>query len=79
MVAITNKPRPRSLHFHIPAQLLLGLFFLLSGTVLLLKELGRDYAPFIPQRMLLIVVTVGSIIGGFYLIVMKIWRPRIYI
>jgi hypothetical protein len=70
--------RSRS-HFELPFQLLMGVFFFTVGLLLLLKMIGRDYAPFIPQEVLIPLTAVGCLIGGFYLIIIKFWRPRIYL
>jgi hypothetical protein len=66
-------------HFHLPQQFLLGLFFLAFGVLFILKLIGKDYVPFIPKEVFVWICAVGSIIGGFYLIVTQIWRPRIYV
>ncbi len=77
------QPRPRggmgSSHFHLPGQLIMGLLFLVFGALLLLKKIGKDYVPFIPEEVFLYITAIGSLIGGFYLIVTQIWRPRIYL
>ena len=69
----------RSSHFHLPGQLILGLLFLASGSLLLLKYFGRDYLAFLPEPILVIICGLGSAIGGFYLIVSKIYKPRLYL
>jgi hypothetical protein len=78
------QPRARpggmgSSHFHLPSQFLMGLIFLVFGTLLLLKKIGKDFIPFIPEVVFIYICAIGSIIGGFYLIVTQIWRPRIYL
>jgi hypothetical protein len=45
----------RSSHFHLPAQMLLGLLFLATGSLLLLKYFGKDYLPFLPEPLLVII------------------------
>jgi hypothetical protein len=67
-------------HFHLPQQFLLGLFFLAFGILFILNLIGKNYLPFkIPQEVFGWICAVGSIIGGFYLIVTQLWRPRIYV
>lgn len=70
---------PHTSHFSLPGQFLLGVLFLTIGSLLLLKKLGKNYLPFIPQEAMIYIAALGSIIGGFYLIVTQIWRPRIYL
>ncbi len=66
-----------STHFHIPAQFFLGVLFLAFGTLLLLKKLGKDFVPFIPEEVFLYICAIGSVVGGFYLIMSKLFRPII--
>ncbi|MFH2020037.1 MAG: hypothetical protein ABIJ34_01370 [archaeon] len=66
------------LHVEIPGQFLLGLVFMSVGTLLTLKLLGKNYVPFIPQEYLVWICAVGAAVGGFYLILAKIWRPPIW-
>ena len=82
------RPRPRSTHggggattshFHLPAQFLLGLIFLASGALLLLKKIGRDYLPFLPETVLIYICAIGSVLGGIHMVISKIWKPRMYI
>ncbi|MBN2367698.1 hypothetical protein JXC34_01670 [Candidatus Woesearchaeota archaeon] len=68
-----------SSHIHLPMQMLLGIIFLVTGSLLLLKKIGQDYIPFLPEEPLVWVVAVGSVLGGFYLILTKLWRPRLYL
>jgi len=66
-------------HFHLPAQFFLGLLFLAAGTLLLLKYFGKDFLPILPEPVLVTICALGSAIGGFYLLIHKIWRPRLYL
>jgi hypothetical protein len=68
-----------SSHFHLPAQMLLGFLFMAFGGLFLLKKIGNDYLPFIPEEVFIYVTAVGSLLGGFYLIISQIWKPRIYL
>ncbi|MEM2131370.1 MAG: hypothetical protein QXR96_02520 [Candidatus Woesearchaeota archaeon] len=65
------------LHFSIPLQILQGLIYLSAGVLLFLKNTGKDLIPFIPESVLIFICIIGSIIGGFYLIGAKLFRPRI--
>jgi len=69
----------RTSHFHLPAQFLLGLIFLAGGALLLLKKIGRNYLPFLPETALIYICAIGSLLGGFHLVITKIWKPRIYL
>ena len=60
-------------------QVVLGIFFFASGLLMVMKYAGRDLAPFIPEAVLLRVVAAGSLVGGFYLIVSKLFKPRFYV
>jgi hypothetical protein len=66
-------------HFRLPQQFLLGLLFLAFGILLILKLIGKDYVPFIPKEVFVWICAVGSVVGGFYLIVTQLIRPRIYV
>jgi hypothetical protein len=66
-----------SSHFHLPGQFFLGILFMTFGALLLLKKIGKDFIPFIPQEVFLYICAFGSLIGGFYLVVTKIFRPII--
>ena len=68
----------KSSHFHLPFQLVLGIVFFLSGGILLAKALGFDFAPFIPESIVLYICALGSFLGGFYLIVTKLFAPRVH-
>jgi hypothetical protein len=68
-----------TMHVHLPAQGLMGVLFLGFGLLLILKKFGQDYLPFIPEEVIIWICAIGSLIGGFYLILTKIFRPRIYI
>lgn len=65
-------------HFHIPFQLLLGLLFFSTGLLLLLKTFNVYSLP-IPEEVYFYVTAFGSTIGGLYLIITKIYKPRIYL
>lgn len=78
------RPRPvhrgaRTSHVRLPFQFLLGILFLTAGVLLILKYFGRDYLPFLPESVLVGICALGSVLGGFYLILARIWRPRIYV
>ena len=66
-------------HVRLPFQFLLGIIFLAAGALLILKYFGKDYLPFMPEPLLVVICALGSVLGGFYLILVRIWRPRIYI
>lgn len=65
--------------FHFPSQMLLGCLFIVFGVLLLLKKIGKDYLPFLPEDILVYGCIAGTIIGGLHMIWAKIWRPRIYL
>ena len=69
----------RTSHVRLPFQFLLGLLFLTAGALLILKYFGRDYLPFLPESVLVVICALGSVLGGFYLILARLWRPRIYL
>ncbi len=66
-------------HFHLPQQFLMGLFSLAFGVLFILKLIGKDYVPFIPKEVFTWVCAVGSVVGGFYLLMTQLVRPRIYV
>ncbi len=68
-----------SSHFHLPMQFILGLLFLATGILFFLKQIGQNFLPFLPEQIFTYIMAIGSVLGGFYLIVHKIWRPRIYL
>ncbi|AJF61889.1 hypothetical protein QT06_C0001G1062 [archaeon GW2011_AR15] len=70
---------PRTSHFELPAQFILGFLFLATGALLLLKKLGNDLIPFIPESVLIYICAGGSVLGGIYLIFHKLYRPRLYL
>jgi hypothetical protein len=63
----------------IPGQLLLGILFMVFGALFLLKKIGRDYVPFIPEDVFIYVCAVGSMLGGFYMIIKRLFGHRIYL
>ncbi len=78
--------RPRTVHrgattshVRLPFQFLLGILFLTAGALLILKYFGKDYLPFMPEPVLVSICALGSVLGGFYLVLTMIWRPRIYV
>lgn len=76
------QPRQRSQHqggFHFPAQFLLGLIFTGVGGILIASKLGLMDLMGFPELVLVYVSAIGSFLGGIYLIIHKIWRPRIYL
>lgn len=68
---------PHTSHFSIPGQFFLGFVFMGFGALLFLKMIGKDYLPIIPKEILIYIAAAGSVIGGFYLVVTHIWRPRL--
>ena len=74
-----TKQKHGSHGFHLPSQFFLGLIFFLTGGLLLLKKIGLNYLPYIPESVLVYICALGSFLGGMYLVVHKIWRPRIYV
>ena len=64
-------------HFTLPSQFLLGLVFFFVGGLLISRKMGFEYLMFIPEQLLVFVCAVGSFLGGFYLVVVRVWRPRI--
>ena len=70
---------PRTSHASFPAQLLLGLLFMAAGLMLLAKKIGADFVPYVPEILLVYVCAIGGIVGGLYLIIHKIYRPRLYL
>ncbi len=81
-----HRPAPRphggggmhSSHFHLPGQFFLGIFFLLAGGLYVMKLFGKTYFP-LPGTLLADICGFGSLIGGFYLIVSFLWKPRLYL
>lgn len=69
----------RTSHVRLPFQFLLGILFLTAGALLILKYFGKDYLPFMPESVLVSICALGSVLGGFYLVLARLWRPRIYV
>jgi Cu/Ag efflux pump CusA len=67
------------MHVELPFQFLLGLIFMSVGSLLILKKIGRNYVPFIPEEILIWICAVGAAVGGFYLLLTKLWRHRIWL
>jgi len=65
--------------FHFPAQFFLGVLFTFVGGLILANKLGLVDLMGFPESILLYVSALGSFLGGIYLIIHKIWRPRIYL
>ncbi|MCM2325944.1 MAG: hypothetical protein NDI94_05765 [Candidatus Woesearchaeota archaeon] len=65
-------------HIHLPGQFFLGIFFLLAGGLYVMKLFGKTYFP-LPDVLLNNVCGFGSLIGGFYLLITVIWKPRVYL
>lgn len=64
-------------HVRLPFQFLLGLLFLAAGGLLIA---GYFYPiEYIPKDFLVVICALGSVLGGFYFILARIWRPRIYV
>ncbi len=75
----TKTSRSHASKFQFPAQLILGIIFSFSGSLFLLKQVGKDYLPFIPDKILVYICAIGSLLGGIHLIISKIWKPRVYL
>ena len=67
---------PRTLHFHMPFQLLLGVTGMAAGALYLLKVYGTDYAPFLPDGLLATICAVVSVLGCLHMVITKIFKPR---
>jgi hypothetical protein len=66
-------------HFHLPMQGLLGITGLVAGVLFILGKLNIYNVPFISDTILAYICAVISVLGGFHMIISKIWRPRIYL
>jgi len=77
-IPVAKSPVHGMPHFYLPFQFLLGLVFTLTGILLLFKDVRTNYVPFIPESLLYYISAIGSLVGGFYLLITKVWRPRVY-
>ena len=66
-------------HFHLPFQFIMGVIFLGCGALLVLRAINMVYLAEVPDTILSIVCAVGSFIGGLYMIITKLHRPRLYL
>jgi len=74
-----SHPKSHSNHFHLPGQLLLGLFFFIIGGAILASKMNLIVMPIVPINVLNTITAIGSFVGGFYLVVTKLHKPRIYL